>query len=102
VSAFQTSQVTVGQTATQLLSGLEGRYQIAVRFEAGTFGNLLLGDSSLTDATGFAIGGLNVSEDAPNEELTMDVLLDSTDELYAKIPGSGPALMTVYLMVNPR
>jgi hypothetical protein len=102
MSAFQSSQVTVGQTATPLLSGLKGRYQIAVRFEAGTFGTVLLGDSSLTDASGFAIGGPNTAEDAPNEEFTMDVSLDSTDELYAKIPGTGGATTTVYLMVNPR
>jgi hypothetical protein len=90
MAAFQASQFSVGTTAVELVSGLEGRYQIIVEGTgAGT--TIYLGDSSVSSSNGFLLG---------EEQLTMDVLLDSMDALYALFPGPGEQPLAV--MVNPR
>lgn len=98
MSAFQSSQHSVGSvSAVQLVSGLTGRYQVVIQNTASGAGNAVyLGNSSaVTTATGFQIW--NQSSD-PNM-VAMDVLLDSTDELWAI---SGTNTVDVFVMVNPR
>jgi hypothetical protein len=101
VSAFQSSQVSVSTTATPLVSGLEGRFQIIVEVELNE--QVWIGDSSVTTSTGYPLqfftGGGGSVPDASLARVVLDVLLDSTDELYG-IVSAGTAIVCV--MVNPR
>ena len=99
MAAFQASQVAVGTTAAELVSGLEGRYQIVVSNYTDT--TVYLGSSGVTTGDGFALqpeyGSTNGSS---LTSVTLDVLLDSTDALYAIAGYSGQG--NVGVMVNPR
>jgi len=101
MAAFQASAISVGTSPVSLVSGLEGRYQIIVELALGD--DVWLGDASVGVNAGFhlyqANGGTGSTPDVLLLRVTMDVLLDSTDALYAV---SGTAGQTVYLMVNPR
>lgn len=101
MSAFQVSVVEVGTSATEVLSGLEGRFQVIV--QAPDNFEVWLGGSSVTSGTGFPLQYLTNSTgnviDGVLSRMTMDVLLDSTDALYAVASTTN---VPVTLLVNPR
>jgi hypothetical protein len=99
MTAFQASQVSVGTTAVELLSGLEGRYQVIVEV-LFTGDEVWLGDSSgVTTGNGFGLRWQSGAPDGALAKVTMDVLLDSTDSLWAVADSNST---TVSVMVNPR
>ena len=101
MSAFQASHVSVGTSPTVLVSGLEGRYQIIVELPSDFSGEQVwIGGSSVSSSNGFLLEYSDTAgAQAPLAKVAMDVLLDSTDELYAVASTTN---VPVALMVNPR
>jgi len=100
MTAFQASQVSVGDTVTELVSGLEGRYQIKVKIAENVA--VYLGDSDVSGSNGYPLSVLEIGENGypvNGTEVSLDVNLDSTDVLYA-VSASGT--VPVYVMVSPR
>jgi hypothetical protein len=91
MAAFQSQQIAVADTPTPIVSGLSGRYQIVIK----SGGETTVGDSSVAWTTGPYLSG-----SIGDALLVLDVLLDSTDVLYAIAPPGDNSSVSV--MVSPR
>jgi hypothetical protein len=97
MAAFDSYIVAVTTTATSLVSGLKGRYQIVLQVADG--GPVTLGQSGIVGNPPNALQFPIVATDSSSGPLVLDVNLDSTDELYAAtVTGTGH----VQVMVSPR
>jgi hypothetical protein len=97
MAAFDSYIVAVTTTATSLLSGLRGRYQIALQVADG--GPVALGQSGIVGNPPNGLQFPGNGGTTSSNPLVLDVNLDSADELYA---ASVTGTAHVQVMVSPR